>query len=321
MAEAGRGRGVVITSGTDTIEEVAVFCDALLGRTAPVVVTGAIRPASALGADGPANLLDAVAAAACARRASAPSSASRGEIHAARAVRKVDSTAPHAFSSPRGGAIGRVAEGRLDLIAMPVRADARWHRRLVDLSVPIVGTWLGDDGALLRAALSSVPDGAVITALGAGHLPPGALAALRDAPEDLPIVLTVRPERGARRCARPTASRAPSATCSPPGLSRAAHLAPPAARMLLIRRPGRRIVSASNFPDFCLSARKAGFERRRDRGKRTCGSTSPPLIIASRKEAPTPCRRIRDDLPHQRRDAIPLASRRGLNRRRILAAE
>src|SRR5215211_3710614 len=105
--EAAAGRGVVVTHGTDTLEETAVLCDLLHGGDAPIVVTGAIRPASALGADGPANLLDAV------RAAGSPATAGlgalvafAGELHAARAVRKADSTAAAAFASPRTGPLG-----------------------------------------------------------------------------------------------------------------------------------------------------------------------------------------------------------------------
>lgn len=194
--ETARGRGVVLTSGTDTIEEIAILCDAMAGDGAPIVVTGAIRPASTPGADGPANLIDAVAAAA------APETEGLGavvcfasELHAARTVRKVDSTAPHAFGSPRSGPIGRVAEGRVDLFSRPVRGP-RLQPESLSFHVPIAGTWLGDDGALLRAALGTDPDGLVLTALGAGHLPPPVLAVLREAPAGVPVVLTVRPERG-----------------------------------------------------------------------------------------------------------------------------
>lgn len=243
VAETERSRGVVLTSGTDTIEELAVLCDALAGDCAPIVVTGAIRPASSPGADGPANLLDAVCAAA------APASEGlggvvcfAGELHAARTVRKVDSTAPHAFGSPRTGPIGRVAEGRVELFARPLRGP-RLAPDSLAFSVPIVGTWLGDDGELLRAALAMDPDGLVLVALGAGHLPPPTLAALRQArarasaSEPLPVVLAVRPERG--HLLRATygfegSERDVIAT----GVVDGAGLAPPAARMLLLAALG-----------------------------------------------------------------------------------
>lgn len=241
VAETERGRGVVLTSGTDTIEELAVLCDALAGDCAPIVVTGAIRPASSPGADGPANLLDAVCAAA------APASEGlggvvcfAGELHAARTVRKVDSTAPHAFGSPRTGPIGRVAEGRVELFARPLRGP-RLAPGSLAFSVPIVGTWLGDGGELLRAALALDPDGLVLVALGAGHLPPPTLATLREAraggSESLPVVLAVRPERG--QLLRATygfegSERDVIAT----GVVDGAGLAPPAARMLLLAALG-----------------------------------------------------------------------------------
>jgi L-asparaginase len=59
-----------------------------------------------------------------------------------------------------------------------------------------VTTWLGDDGTLLRAALATDPDGVVLVGLGGGHLPPRALAALRESRDGLPVVFAVRPERG-----------------------------------------------------------------------------------------------------------------------------
>ena len=105
------GRGVVVTHGTDTLEETAVLCDLLHGGEAPIVVTGAIRPASAAGADGPANLLDAVRAAGAAATAGLGALVCfGGELHAARAVRKTDSVSPRAFTSPRDGPVGRVGE-------------------------------------------------------------------------------------------------------------------------------------------------------------------------------------------------------------------
>jgi L-asparaginase len=191
VGEASAGTGVVLTTGTDTLEELAVLVDALNGAEAPVVLTGAIRPASAAGADGPANLVDAVAVAGGAPAGTYVVFA--GEVHAAREVRKTDSTSPCAFSSPRTGPLGFVAEGHLDLRHLAPRQEPLAVERL-DFDVPVVGTWLGDDGRLLRAALDLRPDALVLVALGAGHVPPPVLAALREA--SCPVAVAVRPERG-----------------------------------------------------------------------------------------------------------------------------
>jgi len=197
LQETARGRGVVVTHGTDTLEETAYLTDVMYGGDCPVVFTGAIRPASAPGADGPANLADAVAlAASTAGSGLGVVVVFAGRVHAARYVRKMDSTAAEPFRSPHGGTIGVIHEGRVNIGTYPVRRPPVVPSHLA-LRVPIVPTWLGDDGALIRAATADHAHGLVVSTLGAGHLGPRALAALRDAVATIPVVATTRPERGA----------------------------------------------------------------------------------------------------------------------------
>ena len=193
-AAAAGGEGVVLTTGTDTMEEVAVLCGLTYGGDAPIVITGANRPGSAPGADGPANLLDAIILA----RAPAAEGlgvvvAFGGEVHAAMTVRKIDSTGPVAFGSPTTGPIGRIVEGRVWLHATPRRPTPLPVRRL-DHRVSTVTTGLGDDGAMLRHAVD-VSDGVVLIALGAGHLSKEVLIELRGAVQRVPVVITCRPDR------------------------------------------------------------------------------------------------------------------------------
>lgn len=194
---AAGGRGVVVTHGTDTLEEVAYLCDLIYDGEEPIVFTGAMRAASAPSADGPANLLDAaVAAAAAETRGLGVLVVFAGELHAGRGVRKADSTALAAFSSPKLGALGRIEEGRLRLDRTVVRAPALPVAHL-DARVPILPAALGEDGMLVDCAIEAGVGGIVAVALGAGHLPPPFLDALRRADERVPVVATVRPKRGA----------------------------------------------------------------------------------------------------------------------------
>jgi L-asparaginase len=196
--ETRAGRGVVVTHGTDTLEETAVLCDVLHGRPEPIVLTGAIRPSSAPGADGPANLADAVAVAGAEEAAGLGALvAFAGELHAARAARKVASTSPAAFGSPATGPLGSVAEGRVRIASRPVRPEPLALPERLDGRVPIVPTYLGDDGSGLRAAVRDGADAVVFVALGAGHVAPPVLEALRAAADTLPVAITVRPARGA----------------------------------------------------------------------------------------------------------------------------
>jgi L-asparaginase len=193
-AVAGAGEGVVITTGTDTMEELAVLCALLHDGEAPIVLTGANRPDSGPGADGPANLIDAVTV------SSSPQAGGLGavvvfggEIHGAMTVRKIDSTGPAAFGSPGAGPLGRIVEGRVWLHAKPIRPRPLPVAGL-DHRVEIVTAALGDDGGLLRAAARDA-DGIVVVALGAGHLPTKVMHELRVVLERLPVVITCRPDR------------------------------------------------------------------------------------------------------------------------------
>lgn len=191
---AAAGEGVVITTGTDTMEELAALCAIVHPGPAPIVLTGANRPGSAPGADGAANLVDAVALAGSATADGLGAVVVfGGEIHGAMTVRKVDSTGPAAFGSPVAGSLGRVVEARVWLSAKPIRPTPLDVRGL-DYRVPIVPTALGDDGDLLGQASAS-SDGVVLVALGAGHVSTGVLGQLRAAAQRVPVVVTCRPDR------------------------------------------------------------------------------------------------------------------------------
>src|SRR5829696_1611635 len=193
---ARRGLGVVVTHGTDTLEETAMLCDVLHDAEAPIVFTGAIRVSSASGADGPANLSDAVSVAASDAAAGIGVLVCfGGEIHHARTVRKTDTTSLVAFSSPQTGPLGRVTEARAAIWSRVPRNPPLDPPDL-DPRVLIVPTTAGDDGTLAHAALDTNPDGAVVGTLGAGHLAPPLLDLWREVAERIPVVAYCRAERG-----------------------------------------------------------------------------------------------------------------------------
>ena len=196
------------------------------------MLTGANRPATNPGADGPANLLDAIALAGSSQATGLGTLvAFGGEIHAAMTVRKVDSTGPAAFGSPGAGPIGRMVEGRVWLHARPIAPPTLKPERL-DHRVAIVTAALGDDGLAL-ATLTQQTDGLVVVAFGAGHITPGLLGALQTAVESIPVLVTCRPDRSQMlattygfRGAEPDI-RSTGAVCVP-------FLSAPAARMALL---------------------------------------------------------------------------------------
>ncbi|SDC49205.1 asparaginase [Actinokineospora iranica] len=189
--------GVVVTQGTDTIEETAYLLDLSHARPNPIVVTGAMRNPTLAGPDGPANLLAAV------RTAASPTAADLGvlvvfadEIHAAARVRKTHSTSGATFRSPDSGPLGHVVEGTPRFLARPthrsplVRVD-----NPLPVEVPLVTMTLGDTGATL-AAIAGQVDGLVIAGFGAGHVPARAVEALADLAARVPVVLASRTGAG-----------------------------------------------------------------------------------------------------------------------------
>jgi L-asparaginase len=191
--------GVVITQGTDTLEDVAFLTDLLYGGEIPIVFTGAMRPADALGAEGLANLSAAILV--------ARSAESRGlgvlvvmndEVHSARWVRKMHTSSVSAFGSPSAGPLGWVSEGQLRMVLRPS------HRRppIVTGEVPlpnvcVVGIGLGEEGQLIRSIDASHYSGLVIEALGGGHVPAQSLGVIEEVAQRMPVVFASRTGAGA----------------------------------------------------------------------------------------------------------------------------
>jgi L-asparaginase len=194
VARRASGGGVVVTHGTDTIEETAFFCD--LTVESDVVFAGAMRNGSEVSADGPRNLL-------CASQVAAED---RGlgtvlvlndEIHAARWARKQDSSRVSAFVSPGHGPVGIVVPGSVRITVRPPR------RFLVPLPdslppVPVIQTYTGIEEHLIEAVLDATgAAGLVLEGTGLGNVPGSAERGIAAAIErGLPVVNATRVPTG-----------------------------------------------------------------------------------------------------------------------------
>ncbi|MFG1462793.1 asparaginase [Xanthobacter sp. DSM 24535] len=172
--------GIVITHGTDTLEETAFFLNCVLAPRIPVVLTGAMRPASDPHPDGPDNLLQA------ARVALAPDTAAHGivavlhgEIHSATDVTKLHTLALDAFASPHRGALGRIAGGEVVFHAPPARRHPLLALPAQALpQVAILYAHAGMGAGMVEAARALGARGLVLAGMGGGNAPKGVLAAL-----------------------------------------------------------------------------------------------------------------------------------------------
>jgi len=182
--------GIVITHGTDTIEETAFLLDLLLLSEKPVVLVGAMRTISDVSWDGPGNLL------AAARVAAAPAACGHGvlvvmdeQILPAREVRKVHTESSGSFATPEFGPLGVIDAGRVIFrrspLARPAWHDAaaepglRVHR--LETSVELVQAYTGMTDRVVRCAIEEDTRGLAIVGFGRGNVPPVIVPSIADA--------------------------------------------------------------------------------------------------------------------------------------------
>ena len=176
--------GVVVTHGTDTIEETAYFLNLVVKSKKPVVMTAAMRPSTALSADGPLNFYNAVAVAA------SKEAAGRGVlvvvndwIHGASSLTKTSTTAVQTFLSPISGLIGTIAYGEIEWYRGPVGRNTATSEFTVEKNttlprVDIIMAYENMDGAIIDAAVASGAKGLVIAGVGNGNMTAAAVTAL-----------------------------------------------------------------------------------------------------------------------------------------------
>ena len=191
-------QGVVVTQGTDTLEETAYAFELLTSFDEPVVFTAAMRSSDALSADGPANLMAAVRVAACPDvRGCGVLVVVNDEIHSATDVRKMHTSSTAAFVSPLVGPVGYLSEGRVRVLrksAGRVTIDA--SSDAADARVALVTVGFDDDDRLIGAVPELGYDGLVLAALGGGHVPSWMVPAIERVARQMPTILASRTASG-----------------------------------------------------------------------------------------------------------------------------
>lgn len=193
---AGTHDGIVVTHGTDTLEETAFALHLLLRADTPVVLTGSMRHAAEVSWDGPGNLLDAAQIALHpATRGRGPLVAFGGDIYDARTVTKVHSTAVEAFGGYPGpiGRIDRVEGAPLIRFFANPEPRVAFTPAALTARVDVLYAYAGWTGEGFEAAARDA-DGLVIAALGTGNLPAELLPLIQGT--DRPVVIATRTHAG-----------------------------------------------------------------------------------------------------------------------------
>ena len=200
LAEPGVD-GVVVTHGTDTMEESAFLARLLVRSDKPVVFTGAQRHAGQPDTDGPRNMHDALLCAA------APDLTGvgavivfEGEIHGARYVSKVHSSRVDTFRSNGHGKLGEIDEGEVHLYTRPARPRQVIDAPSLDPNVELIALGLGSMPRYLEWCASNGVSGVVIEAFGRGNAPKGFAAVCRKlVAAGIPVILATRCPEGRTR--------------------------------------------------------------------------------------------------------------------------
>lgn len=185
--------GVVITHGTDTLEETAYFLDLTINLPIPIIVTGAMRSSNELGSDGLYNVLSAI------KVATSDLAKELGvlvvmndEIHTAKNVTKTHTSNVATFQSPQYGPIGIVNKSYVAFHHKPLKRE-HFSVHSITKQVLLFKAYAGMDGKMLEAAENINPDGIVIEALGQGNLPPALIPCIKSfISKNVPIVIVSR---------------------------------------------------------------------------------------------------------------------------------
>ncbi|MDV2683434.1 asparaginase [Alkalihalophilus lindianensis] len=185
--------GIVVTHGTDTLEETAYLLDLILDINNPVIVTGAMRSSNELGSDGPHNLISAV------KTAASEDAYGKGvlvvlndEIHTAKNVTKTHSSNIATFQSPQYGPIGIVTKRGVNFHHTPAKRDC-YAITSLEKRVVLLKTYTGMDATTIDAISETSIHGLVIEAFGQGNVPPTIMPALdRLINRGIPVVLVSR---------------------------------------------------------------------------------------------------------------------------------
>ncbi|MBS3805253.1 MAG: asparaginase [Oleiphilaceae bacterium] len=190
--------GVVVTHGTDTLEETAWFLDLTVSSSKPVVLIGAQRNASEPDFDGPRNLLNAVKVCVCPEaRDLGAMVVLNSQINAARDVAKTHTAHVEAFQSGTFGLLGEVWDDRIVIARRPVKRQFLPLTASTLPRVDIVSMYAGADGCLIRAAVAAGAKGIVVQGLGLGNVNLEIYEAIVEAIADgVQVLMSTRVQQG-----------------------------------------------------------------------------------------------------------------------------